>query len=200
MRQASMSKARTVILASASPRRKELLHLAGLKFRVVASDYEESLCPGQKPHELAKHLAGEKALAVAQKYKDALIISADTFIVFGKKLLGKPQSAQEAVDMLKLLNGKEHTVITGYAVLDTQTGKRISRAVETRVWFRRLTPVEIKAYVRTGEPLDKAGAYAIQGRGSLIVRKIEGDYFNVIGLPLASLADTLKKFGITLLV
>jgi septum formation protein len=102
--------------------------------------------------------------------------------------------------MLTLLSGKVHTVITGYAVLDAQTGKRLSRAVETRVWFRRLTAAEIKAYVRTGEPLDKAGAYAIQGRGSLIVRKIEGDYFNVIGLPLASLADTLKNFGITLLV
>jgi septum formation protein len=195
-----MSKTGSVILASASPRRKELLRLAGLKFRVVASDYEESLDLGLKPRELAKHLSLEKALSVSRKYGDALIIAADTFIVFRGKLLGKPHTTAEAVRMLTLLSGKVHTVITGYAVLDAQTGKRISRAVETRVWFRRLTAAEIKAYVRTGEPLDKAGAYAIQGRGSLIVRKIEGDYFNVIGLPLASLADTLKNFGITLLV
>ena len=101
--------------------------------------------------------------------------------------------------MLTLLHGKAHTVITGYTVLDTRTGKRISRAIETRVWLRHLTAAEINAYVRTGEPLDKAGAYAIQGRGSLLVRKIEGDYFNVIGLPLTSLAETLKLFGIRIL-
>ena len=191
---------RKIILASASPRRKELLSLIGLKFRVDVSDYEEDLGHVLKPHELAKFLSLEKARAVAHKYKDAIIIAADTFIVFKGNLLGKPHTDKEAMRMLTLLNGKLHSVITGYTVLDTNTGKRSSCAVETKVWLRKMTDQELRAYVKTGEPLDKAGAYAIQGIGSLIVKKIEGDYFNVIGLPVASLAVTLKKFGISVLV
>jgi len=199
MQQDSMSEQRTIILASASPRRKELLSLIGLKFKVDVSDYEEDLDLKLKPHELAKYLSLEKARAVAYKYKDAVIIAADTFIVFRSRLLGKPHTAKEALRMLTLLNGKSHSVITGYTVLDTRTGKKASRSIETRVWFRKMTEDELSAYVRTGEPLDKAGAYAIQGIGSLIVKKIEGDYFNVIGLPVASLAETLKKFGISVM-
>lgn len=199
MQLASMSKQRTIILASASPRRKELLSLIGLKFKVDVSDYEEDLGLKLKPHELAKYLSLEKARAVAPKYNNALIIAADTFIVFRNKLLGKPHAEKEALRMLTLLNGKSHSVITGYTVLDTKTGKKSSCSVETKVWFRKMTGSKLGAYVRTGEPLDKAGAYAIQGIGSLIVKKIEGDYFNVIGLPVASLAETLKKFGITVL-
>ncbi|MBI5076438.1 MAG: septum formation inhibitor Maf [Nitrospirae bacterium] len=194
-----MSEQRTIILASASPRRKELLSLIGLKFRVDVSDYEEDLNLKLKPHELAKHLSFEKARAVAGKHKDALIIAADTFIVFKGKLLGKPHTDKEAMRMLTLLNGKLHSVITGYTVLDTSNGKKSSSAVETKVWFRKMANEELHAYVETGEPLDKAGAYAIQGIGSLIVKKIEGDYFNVIGLPVASLSATLKKFGISVL-
>ena len=196
MRQASMSRPRPVILASASPRRKELLEIIGMKFRVDAGDLEEDLDLALAPPALAKHLSREKAFSVSEKYRDALIIAADTFISFRNRLLGKPHTAREAVRMLAMLSGKSHTVITGYAVLDTATGKCVSRAIETRVWLRKLTATEIRAYVRTGEPLDKAGAYAIQGLGSLIVMKIEGDYFNVVGLPLASLAKTLKTFGI----
>ncbi len=199
MQQDSMSEQRTIILASASPRRKELLTLMGLKFRVNVSDYEEDLGIKLKPHELAKYLSLEKARAVAGKYKDALIIAADTFIVFKGKLLGKPHTEKEAMRMLTLLNGKSHSVITGYTVLDTNTGKKSSCSVETTVWFRNMAASELRAYVKTGEPLDKAGAYAIQGIGSLIVKKIEGDYFNVIGLPVASLAVTLKKFGISVM-
>ena len=195
MQQGTMSKARPIILASASPRRKELLALTGLKFRVDAGDYEEDLGLNLKPHALAKHLSREKARAVSQKYKYALIIAADTFIICGNNLLGKPHTEKEAVRMLTMLNGKSHAVITGYTVLDTETGKNVSRSVETKVWFKKLSRAEIRAYVKSKEPLDKAGAYAIQGLGSLIVKKIEGDYFNVIGLPLTSLADTLKMFG-----
>ena len=190
---------RTIILASASPRRKELLSLIGLKFKVHVSDYEEDLGLKLKPRELAKFLSLEKARAVAGKYEDALIIAADTFIVFRGKLLGKPHTDKEALRMLTLLNGKSHSVITGYTVIDTSNGKKSSCSVETKVWFRKMTGSELKAYVETGEPLDKAGAYAIQGIGSLIVKKIEGDYFNVIGLPVASLAMTLKKFGISVM-
>ena len=194
-----MSEQRTIILASASPRRKELLKLIGLKFRIAVSDYEEDLGLKLRPHELAKYLSFEKARAVAHRHRDALIIAADTFIVFRNHLLGKPHTDSEALRMLILLNGRVHSVFTGYTVLDTRSGKKISRSVETRVWFRKMTIDELRAYVRTGEPLDKAGAYAIQGIGSLIIKKIEGDYFNVIGLPVASLASTLKKFGIDVL-
>lgn len=199
MQQDSMSEQRTIILASGSPRRKELLSLIGLKFKVDVSDFEENLGLKLKPHELSKYLSFEKARAVAHNYKNAVIIAADTFIVFRGKLLGKPHTEKEAMRMLTLLNGKSHSVITGYTVLDTNTGKKSSRSVETKVWFRNMAEDELRAYVRTGEPLDKAGAYAIQGIGSLIVKKIEGDYFNVIGLPIASLAATLKKFEITVL-
>ena len=199
MQQASMPEQRMIILASASPRRKELLSLIGLKFRVDVSDYEEDLGLELKPHELAKYLSLEKARAVAHKYKDAVIIAADTFIVFRGKLLGKPHTEKEAMRMLTMLNGKLHSVITGYTVLDTLSGRKHSAAIETKVWFRKMTDEELRAYVKTGEPLDKAGAYAIQGIGSLIIKKIEGDYFNVIGLPVASLAVTLKRFGINVL-
>ncbi len=199
MLQGSMSEQRAIILASASPRRKELLSLIDLKFKVHVSDYEEDLGLKLKPRELAKFLSLEKARAVAPKYNDAVIIAADTFIVFKGKLLGKPHTEKEALRMLTMLNGKLHSVITGYTVIDTRRGKRSSVAVETKVWFRKMTIDELRAYVKTGEPLDKAGAYAIQGIGSLIVKKIEGDYFNVIGLPVASLSATLKKFGIIVL-
>lgn len=194
-----MSKAPQIVLASASPRRKELLTLAGLKFIVDAGNYEEDLALGLKPHDLAKFLSREKARAVSHKYRNAIIIAADTFIVFRNELLGKPHTDREAVRMLTLLSGKSHAVITGYTVLDTKSGRTLSRSVETKVWFKRLSPAEIRAYVKTHEPLDKAGAYAIQGRGSLIVKKIEGDYCNVIGLPLAALAETLRRFGVRLL-
>jgi len=190
---------RQMILASASPRRKELLTLTGLKFRVDVSDYEEELHHRMPPHDLAKFLSREKAKAVSAKYRDAVVIAADTFIVFRGSLLGKPHTEEEAKRMLEMLNGKSHSVITGFTVFDTANRKRISRSVETRVFFKKLTPAEIDAYVRTGEPLDKAGAYAVQGLGSVIVRKIEGDYFNVIGLPLSALMDSLKKFGVYIL-
>ncbi len=194
-----MSDTRTIILASASPRRRELLAITGLKFTVDASDFAEDLGLGFAPPALARHLSREKARAVACKYRDALIIAADTFIVFRDRLLGKPHTEKEALEMLVALNGKSHTVITGYTVLDTASGRIFSHSVSTRVFFRKKTIAELSAYVKTGEPLDKAGAYAIQGLGSLLVRRIEGDYFNVIGLPLSSLAESLKKFGLDVL-
>lgn len=188
-----------IVLASASPRRKEILETAGISFLVDPSGYEELLDPAVPPHTLARRLSREKALAVAGKYHDAIIIAADTFIAFRGRLLGKPHTPAEARRMLALLNGRPHSVITGYTVLDTGTGKRISRSVETIVWFRRMTRREINSYVATGEPIDKAGAYAIQGRGAVIVKKIEGDYLNVVGLPLYDLAESLKKFSVRIL-
>ena len=188
-----------IILASASPRRKEILALTGLRFRVEPSDYEETLDNAIKPHNLAKRLSLKKARAVAGKYRDTLIIAADTFIVFREKLLGKPHTSQEARKMLSLLNGKFHSVITGYTILDTGTGKKITRSVETKVWFKNASAQELDAYVATREPIGKAGAYAIQGRGAVMVKKIEGDYLNVVGLPLFDLVESLRKFGIRLL-
>ena len=190
---------RRIILASASPRRKEILEIAGLKFSVDVSEYEEDMELGLKPHQLARFLSSEKAKTIAAKYKDALVIAADTFIVFKGKLLGKPHTGEEARRMLVLLNGKAHSVITGFTIIDTKTKKKLSRSVETKVYFRKMTEQEIESYVRTGEPLDKAGAYAIQGIGAVIVKKIEGDYFNVVGLPLNSLVEALRKFGVSVL-
>lgn len=194
-----MPEKRKIILASASPRRKEILEKTGLKFSVDAGDYEEDMDRRLQPRQLARFLSAEKAKMIAVKYRNALVIAADTFIVFRGRLLGKPHTEKEAKRMLTLLNGKSHSVISGFTIIDTHTKKKLSRSVETKVYFNKLTNKEIISYVRTGEPLDKAGAYAIQEMGAVIIRKIEGDYFNVMGLPLSSLADALKKFGVSLL-
>jgi septum formation protein len=194
-----MENMKKIILASASPRRRELLALTGLKFKVDPGDYQEDMSIPLDPHRLSRFLSLEKAKDVAARHRDALIIAADTFIVFRGSLLGKPHTKREARRMLLMLSGRRHSVITGFTILDTASGKRLSRSVETTVFFRKLTGKEIDAYVRSGEPLDKAGAYAIQGLGAIVVRKIEGDYFNVIGLPLNALAEGLKKFGIQIL-
>jgi septum formation protein len=190
---------RKIILASASPRRKEILATTGLGFTVCKSRYEEDLTISKEPRSLARFLSRKKAEAVAQMYSDAVIIAADTFIVYKNKLLGKPASPDDARRMLKMLSGKVHSVITGFTIIDSKNNKRISRSLETKVYFKKLTKGEINAYVRSGEPLDKAGAYAIQGRGAVFIEKIEGDFFNVVGLPVCALAESLKKFGIKIL-
>lgn len=191
-----MRETKEIILASASPRRKELLELIGLQFKVDPGDYKEDMNLKLSPHELARALSLEKAKSVAGKYNNAIIIAADTFVIIRGQLLGKLHTEEEARRMLVLLDGATHLVITGFTILDTDTGKKISRSVETKVTFKNLTEKEIDAYVKTREPLDKAGAYAIQGLGSILVKRIEGDYFNVIGLPLCPLVECLAEFGI----
>jgi septum formation protein len=190
---------KTIILASASPRRKELLKKIGLKFRVDPSNYEENISCELEPHELAKSLSLEKAKLVAKNHKNTLVIAADTFIVLEGKILGKPRTESEAKEMLETISGTQHSVITGFTIIDAENNKALSRSVETKVYIRRLSSNEIDAYVESKEPLDKAGAYAIQGLGSVIVEKIEGDYFNVIGLPLSALTESLKEFGVHIL-
>jgi septum formation protein len=190
---------KTIILASASPRRKELLEKLGLRFEVDPSNYEEDIPSGLEPHELAQKISLEKAKVVASKHQNAIVIAADTFIVFGGRILGKPYTEKEAQKMLKAISGKSHSVITGFSIIDSATNKTLSQSVETKVYIRRLTSEEINAYVKSKEPLDKAGAYAIQGLGAVFVEKIEGDYFNVIGLPLSALTEALKEFGIKVL-
>ncbi|HBH61304.1 MAG TPA: septum formation inhibitor Maf [Nitrospiraceae bacterium] len=188
-----------IILASASPRRKEILGITGLKFTVCASDYEEDLALSLRPRQLARFLSRKKAETVSGNYRNALIIAADTFIVFKNRLLGKPHTDREAEKMLRMLNGRSHSVITGFTIIDTGTGRKLSRSIETKVYFKRLSSEEIHAYIRSKEPLDKAGAYAIQGLGAVFIEKIEGDFFNVVGLPLCALTDALRQFGVNVL-
>lgn len=141
----------------------------------------------------------EKLNLLQKKMKNAIIIAADTFVVFQEKIIGKAKDELDAKRILKLLSGKSHLIITGFTILDTNVGKTITKSVETKVYFKKLTNKEINAYVKTREPLDKAGAYGIQEKGSLFVKKIDGDCFNVVGLPLFEVAQSLKKFGIEVL-
>jgi len=188
-----------IILASSSPRRKNLLLQIGLKFEVDPSSYEEDMSLKMDPKELAEFLSQGKAKDVAHRHKDSIIIAADTFCVLDKELLGKPQTKEKAKIMLQKLSGKVHSVITGFTIIDTETGKQISKSVETKVYFERIPEQEIDAYVASGEPLEFAGAYAIQHLGGLFVEKIEGDYFNIVGLPVLPLTVELKKFGVSIL-
>jgi septum formation protein len=185
-----------IILASASPRRKEILEKIGFTFEIEPGDYEEEINLGLEPHELVRQLSIKKAKSVAARHKDAIIIAADTIGVIGNTILGKPHTDNEACKMLQKISGKPHSVITGFTILDTATNKILSRTVDTKVYIKKLIDQEIDAYVKTGEPLDKAGAYAIQGLGAVVVERIEGDYYNVMGLPLHALTEALKEFGI----
>jgi septum formation protein len=194
-----MCNSRTIILASASPRRKEILDKTGLKFRVDKSLGEEKLIPGMKPRELVRFLSREKARDVAGRHSDAIVIAADTIVVFRGRIFGKPLNRDDAKEMLRALSSNGHSVITGFTIIDTACGKELTGSVETKVFFKRLSKEDIEAYVNSGEPMDKAGAYGIQGLGAVLVKRIEGDFFNVMGLPLYCLAEDLKKFGVSVL-
>lgn len=188
-----------IILASASPRRSELLRQVGLsKFRVIPADIDESY-DGSEPEEFVQKLSRNKALSVSRQLNHrALVIGADTIVV-QSGILGKPSSDAEAFEMLKSLQGKWHEVITGVTVVDTQ-GLNMSVEYErTLVKMRTLSDNRIRAYIGTGEPGDKAGAYGIQGIGALLVEEIKGCYFNVVGLPVMKLSRMLENFGIYLL-
>lgn len=179
-----------LILASGSPRRKEILDTMVLEFSVDVSDADESFAG--TPEEMVLELSRRKALAVASRHSGAMILAADT-LVFGDEVLGKPHSAEEAKRMLAGLSGRWHSVYTGVTMIDTRSGKTLSRADVTRVHFVALTAQDIDAYVATGEPLDKAGAYGIQGRGGMFIDRIEGSYSNVVGLPMALVRSMLLE-------
>ena len=187
-----------IILASSSPRRRQLLKETGLCFEVDFAGDIENLHPELEPHKLVEKLSLEKAIAVANKHHNAIIIAADTVGVVDGMIIGKPRSEADARKMLNMLSGKSHVVITGFTVMDTMSGKTTTRTVSTKVYFRNLTEKEINDYIATGEPLDKAGAYGIQGLGSALVERIEGDFNNVVGLPLGNLAATLGEFGVNM--
>jgi septum formation protein len=182
-----------VVLASASPRRRQLLDLVGIEHEVRPANIDESMRPREAPRRHAERLAREKATAIAKRDPDLITIAADTIVVINRKVLGKPRDADDAARMLASLSGREHVVITAVAV---SRGKKLRSAVEeVRVKFRRLRDDEIEAYIATGEPMDKAGAYGIQGYGATIVERIEGDYFAVMGLPIVRLIGLLRDVG-----
>lgn len=181
-----------LILASGSPRRRELLAQAGIEYVVSPVDADETLPGGIDPEKAVLELAGRKACASANENPDSLILAADTLVAAEGKILGKPKSREHAAAMLRSLSGKTHKVFTGVAIRKGSAERTF--AVCTEVEFYELTEREIEEYISTGEPMDKAGAYGIQGRGCVLVRQIRGDYFNVVGLPVSRVCRELRQF------
>jgi len=186
-------------LASSSPRRRMLLERLRLPFFVLAKPVDEALDVEAPPRRRVEILAERKARAAAEDVSQGLVIGADTLVVCNGRVLGKPADAREAEKMLQLLQGRQHDVYTGVAVVEKPAGRVLVACEQTKVKFKPLTESEIKRYVATGEPLDKAGAYAVQGVGAIFIDSIKGCFFNVVGLPLARLAQMLKEFGVDVL-
>ena len=190
-----MGSAALIILASASPRRVELLASAGVEFEVHPGDIPEEVLPGETPEDHVVRLAREKAMNVAEKTAGRFFIGADTVVVCGGEIMGKPKDSADAERMLRKLSGVPHEVITGFAVYDRERSDAVSAAVTTRVFFKQLRDEEIHAYIATGCPFDKAGAYAIQGGAAHMVQRIDGSYTNVVGLPLCEVIEALRTVG-----
>lgn len=184
-----------LILASASPRRAELLRQIGIPFRRVVSGVDEDLQDPADPEKHVRELSRRKAEDVAGQLDSGIVLGADTIVVLDEHILGKPADEREAAEMLAMLSGRTHKVYTGLTLIEAARKKTVSHVEVTEVAFRDLTAEEISAYVATGEPLDKAGAYGIQGKGALLVSGIRGCYFNVVGLPLAGLMRALERLG-----
>lgn len=184
-----------VVLASQSPRRRELLALVGIPHDVLPADIDESVLDGELPIPHCERLARTKAATLAVNHPDAVVIGADTIVVVDGDILGKPRDVIEAENMLRRLSGRTHTVFTAVAV--SLAGETRSDVVEVAVTFRALSDDTIRAYVGTGEPMDKAGAYGIQGYGATIVERVDGDYFAVMGLPLGRLTELLRDLGLS---
>ena len=184
-----------LILASASPRRREILSSMGYEFQVVPSGVDEIVYPHRTPEETAEDLARQKAEDIAKRFPEDLVLGADTIVVLDGQVLGKPTDTEDAVRMLQELSGREHQVITGVALVGG--GEEHCFSVTTKVWMMDAPDDMISAYVSSGEPMDKAGSYGIQGKGAMLVEKIEGDYFNVVGLPIQKIARVLaESYGI----
>ncbi len=184
---------KTLILASTSPRRAHLLRQVGLPFQLKTADVDEQY-NGREPVTFAMEMSSKKANVVAVSMDNAIILAADTIVLLDKQILGKPKNAGQAADMLKILSGRMHEVITGYTIFDRPSDREITDYEMTRVWFRDLDPEEIDVYVVSGSPLDKAGSYGIQDDfGAVFVNRIEGCYYNVVGLPLAKVYQDLKR-------
>lgn len=182
-----------LILASQSPRRKQLLNQAGLSFTVIPSDVEEKMNTNDLPEDLVASLAYQKALNVYERYPENVVLGSDTIVSFDSHILGKPTDDEDARRMLRMLSGSEHTVLTGVTLISTE--KKMTFVEKTQVHFFPLTDQEINEYIRSEEPIDKAGAYGIQGLGATLVEKINGDYFTIVGLPIAKVVRALKSFN-----
>lgn len=185
-----------LILASASPRRRALMSELGWEFEVVPSKYKEIRLDGETADNMALRFALGKAKSVAECYNNAVVVAADTIVVIDSDILGKPKDSKQVCEMLAKLQGRTHKVLTAVAVISE--GAEVTSVETTKVTFRSLSTEQINAYVATGESLDKAGGYAIQGHGMLLVEKIDGSYSNVVGLPVACLSKILEKVGFTL--
>lgn len=190
----SVVPSKKLILASSSPRRQELLSMCGLTFDVIPANIDEDSFLGRSPEKLVRDLSYEKAAVIARNNPEAAVIGADTIVVLDGEVLGKPKDSNDAFKMLSKLQGRTHSVVGGFTVLIN--GERLTESCETKVTFTKLTPDEISAYVATGEPLDKAGAYGAQGIGASFVERIDGSYTNVVGLPLRECIAALRRLGI----
>ena len=190
---------RKIILASKSEQRKKLLKIIGLDFEIKKSNYIEDMTEKLPAYKLAQKLALGKANNVAKKHKNAIIIGADSFVVLGKEFLGKPHTPQKAKETLRKISGKKHKLITGIAIIDTKKNKVITDYEITEVWIKKLSNKEIEEYIRTDEPLDKAGGYAIQKLGCLFIKKINGGYTNIVGLPINKIYEHLLKLDVNIL-
>ena len=185
-----------LILASKSSRRSDLLEQAGLTFSVIPSDFDESTVAMSDPDSYVIALAEYKAIDISEKHPDSWVIGADTIVLIDRKILGKPGSQEEARDMLQRLSGKTHQVLTGYCICCKKKNRFFSETIKTDVRFKKLSDAEIEWYIQTDEPFDKAGAYAIQGLGTFLVKRINGSYTNVVGLPVCEVIELLIKEGV----
>ena len=192
----SQSEPHPLILASGSPRRRDLLEQAGLTFRVIPSTLDESSVRVSPPENHVRVLANAKAMEIAELYPKSWVIGADTLVLMGDAVLGKPDSAARARQMLNALSGRTHRVLTGYCICCKGAGRSFSETVETKVLFKTVSEGEIDWYINTSEPYDKAGGYAVQGLGTFLVKRIEGSYTNVVGLPVCEVMEYLLREGV----
>jgi len=183
------------ILASASPRREELLRSVGLKFKIIPADVDETYLQGESPRAHVQRLSHDKAGVIAGRYPKALVLGADTIVVIDGLILGKPKNKKQALEMLERLSGRRHTVFTGFTIACAGAGISKTRVVQSAVQFKKISPEEINWYVGCDEPYDKAGGYAVQGKGAYFIKAIRGSYTNVIGLPLCETLEELKILG-----
>ncbi|PLX98868.1 MAG: septum formation inhibitor Maf [Desulfuromonas sp.] len=192
-----MSEKPQIVLASGSPRRKQMLENLGIEFTVIPSSAAEDEIPDETPEDHVVRLSIDKAKEVAERpdVPGRWFIGSDTIVLQEGRILGKPAGKEDAAAMLRSLSGSEHRVLSGYAIIDREQQEIVADAVSTMVRFRELTESEIAGYIASGEPMDKAGAYAIQGKGGVFVESIEGSYNNVVGMPLCQVIEVLKRMG-----
>lgn len=187
---------KSLILASASPRRQELLKSAGLDFKIIPAHVNENYLAEESPREHVRRLSRDKAMVVARRYPDAFVLGADTIVVIDGIILGKPKNKAQAKKMLGKLSGREHKVFTGFTIVHMVLKVHQTKVVQSAVRFKTIRPEEMAWYIACNEPYDKAGGYALQGRGACFIRSIRGSYTNVIGLPLCEVLETLKKLKV----